>query len=79
MFAAVQGTQIHVFKFYTAENPPHYIFKSHVGIVSCIAWFEDDSGFVSTGWDSAIYVWKLDLAKPHEQIEESKADHTGKD
>jgi len=45
-----------------------------VGIVSCIAWFEDDSGFVSTGWDSAIYLWKLDLAKPLEIGDENRGE-----
>lgn len=60
----MSGPQIHVFKFYTAENPPHYVFKAHVGIVQCVAWLEDDSGFVSTGWDSAMYLWRLELAKP---------------
>jgi hypothetical protein len=28
-------------------------------VIRCITWFEDDSGFVSSGWDASIYVWKL--------------------
>lgn len=39
------------------ENPQ--IFKGHVGVIKCIAWLEDDSGFVSSGWDTNVYVWKL--------------------
>jgi len=59
-----------VFKFYTAENPSHYIFKAHIGIVQCISWLEDDSGFISTAFDSSMYVWKLALAKPEEENDE---------
>lgn len=67
LFACMNGQNIHVFKFYTAENPPHYIFKAHQGIVRSIAWMDDDSGFISTGWDSAMYLWKLSLAKSREE------------
>ena len=59
MFAAVNQHSINVFHFYTGENPPDLNFKAHVGKVRCISWFEDDSGFVSAGWDGNIFVWKL--------------------
>jgi WD40 repeat protein len=62
-----------VFKFYTAENPPHYIFKAHTGIVQCVSWLDDDSGFISSGWDSSMYLWKLALAKPKEENEEQNS------
>ena len=32
-----------------------------------IAWLDDDSGFISTGWDSAMFLWKLALAEPREE------------
>jgi len=56
----MHGANIRVFKFYTAENPPHYTFKSHISTVVCVAWLEDDSGFFSTALDSSLYLWKLD-------------------
>jgi WD40 repeat protein len=28
-------------------------------MIRCIAWLDDDSGFVSSGWDASIYVWQL--------------------
>jgi len=39
------------------ENPQ--VFKGHNGTIRCIAWLDDDSGFVSSGWDASIYNWKL--------------------
>ena len=69
LFTAINGPVIHLFKFYTAENPPHYTFKAHVGIVQCVSWLDDDSGFISSGWDSSMYLWKLALAKPKEEHE----------
>lgn len=40
-----------------AENPQ--VFKAHLGLIRSIAWLEDDTGFISSGWDAAVYVWKL--------------------
>ena len=30
-----------------------------MGKVRCISWFEDDSGFVSAGWDGKIFTWDI--------------------
>lgn len=40
-----------------------YIFKAHLGLIRSIAWLEDDTGFISSGWDASIYMWKLNLDK----------------
>jgi len=57
LFAVSNGSAINVYKFYLPENPQ--VFKGHNGTIKCIAWLDDDSGFVSSGWDASIYVWKL--------------------
>jgi len=57
LFACANSALINVYKFYHPENPQ--IFKGHNGMIRCIAWLDDDSGFVSSGWDASIYVWKL--------------------
>lgn len=65
MFACTNQHSISVYKFYTAENPPELTFKSHIGKVRCIHWFENDSGFVSGGWDGNVYIWSIkDNQKP---------------
>lgn len=38
LFACQFATFIHVYKFYTAENPSEYIFKAHIGPIRSIAW-----------------------------------------
>ena len=32
-----------------------------MGLIRSIAWLDDDTGFVSSGWDASIYLWKLNL------------------
>lgn len=59
LFACQFATFIHVYKFYTAENPSEYIFKAHIGPIRSIAWLNDDTGFVSSAWDATIYMWTL--------------------
>ena len=48
-----------MYKFYTAENPSEYIFKNHIGPIRSIAWLQDDTGFVSSAWDSSVCMWAL--------------------
>ena len=55
---STQGV-IQVYKFYTAECPKDLEFRLHMGRVRSIAWFDDDSGFASGGWDGFVYVWSL--------------------
>jgi WD40 repeat protein len=59
LFACTNQHNISVYKFYTAENPTEYNFKAHIGKVRCVQWLDDDSGFISGGWDGSIYMWKL--------------------
>jgi WD40 repeat protein len=35
------------------------IYKAHIGPVRCIKWYDDDSGFISGGWDGNVYFWNL--------------------
>lgn len=37
------------------------IYKGHVGPVRCLHWFDDDSGFISGGWDGHVFTHKLYL------------------
>jgi chromosome segregation ATPase len=59
LFACTNQHAISVHKFYTAECPPEYTFKDHSGKVRCIQWLDDDSGFISGGWDGAVCQWNL--------------------
>jgi WD40 repeat protein len=61
LFACTNQHAISVYKFYTAECPPEYNFKDHSGKVRCIQWLDDDSGFISGGWDGAVIMWKLHI------------------
>lgn len=60
MFAVAHLGQINVYKFYTGENTPELCYKRHISTVRCIHWYDDDSGFVSGGWDGYVYCWALD-------------------
>ena len=57
LFACQNSISIYVYKFYLPENP--MIFKAHSSLVSSISWFDDDTGFVSSGIDANIFVWHL--------------------
>jgi len=39
------------------------IYKSHQGPVRCLHWFDDDSGFISGGWDGNVFAWHLYVNK----------------
>lgn len=58
-FACQNAANIQVYKFYTGESPENFVFKGHTGVVKSISWLEDDTGFVSCGWDCSIFLWKL--------------------
>ena len=59
MFAIAHLNQINVYKFYTGENTPDLCYKAHYGSVRCLHWMDDDSGFISGGWDGFVYCWNL--------------------
>ena len=48
MFAAGVGQFTYVFDFYTVECPPDHQCKGHNGNISCIDWFENDTGFADS-------------------------------
>lgn len=48
MFAAGGGTYTYVYNFYTVELPANQLCKGHSGKITCIDWFEDDSGFADS-------------------------------
>lgn len=56
-----------MYKFYTGENTQDMIYKAHLGLVSCLHWLDDDSGFISGGWDGYVYTWKLQTDKRNDQ------------
>lgn len=59
MFACADNHNIKVYRFYHGDCPEGYTFKEHVNKVTSINWFDDDTGFVSTGIDGNIIAWKL--------------------
>jgi WD40 repeat protein len=62
LIACASQSNINVYKFYTGENTPEMIYKAHLGPVRCLHWLDDDSGFISGGWDGNVFTWKLNLS-----------------
>ena len=60
-FAAVSGTSVHVFKFYTGENPPGMTFSGHTGKIRCIAWSKEDNFLVTCGNDGIILAYRVGM------------------
>ncbi len=57
---AIQNqSEVHVYRFFTAELPANYTFGWHLSSVKSITWNEDDTGFVTAGIDNSIAVWQL--------------------
>ena len=48
-----------MYNFFTAESPYDYTFKGHTDTVKCITWLEDDSGFITSGKDNDLALWRL--------------------
>ena len=59
LVACMNLFSIQVFNFWTCHCPEEYNFKIHAGKVKSITWYEDDSGFISSGMDGAVYHWDL--------------------
>jgi WD40 repeat protein len=59
LFACADNHNIKVFRFYQGDCPEGYTFKEHVNKVNSINWFDDDTGFVSTGIDGTCIAWRL--------------------
>ncbi|KAG9354407.1 hypothetical protein JZ751_001116, partial [Albula glossodonta] len=61
LFAAVNGTVIHIYSMTTFENVLN--LKGHNGKVQSIVWSDDDSRLVSCGMDGAVYEWNTLTSK----------------
>jgi len=48
-----------VYNFYTWTRPKEWEFRRHGAYIRSISWLEDDSGFVSCGYDENVCLWKL--------------------
>ena len=72
LFACVNVFTIQVYNFYTGENLSSMVYNAHEGKVRCISWAEDDSYFISAGWDSKIYIWNIKNNNKPEYVFESK-------
>ena len=59
LFACTNQSTISIFNFYSGTLLEQGEFDSHQGKVQSLSWFEDDSGFISSGLDGNIYVWEL--------------------
>ena len=52
--------KVKVFKFWSNECPPQWVFTGHASPIKSIWWLEDDTGLVSTGRDDhQVILWKL--------------------
>jgi len=74
-FACTHQNVVQVYKFYTGETQNDFYFKGHGHHVKSISWLEDDTGFVTCGNDSVIFLWKLypDKLGGDDTIETSRA------
>ena len=55
LLAAAYGSQVQIIKFWTGECPSSLTYKQHQQRVKSIFWNHDDSGFVSSSGDGAVY------------------------
>ena len=70
LYAAMCGNQVNIYNFWTGEMQQ---FKGHSNKIKSISWFEDDSGFVSSGLDGGIYQYSL---RDNENREDEYTDKT---
>jgi len=59
--AAASGNLLHLFKFYTGENPPGMTFSGHSGKIKCIAWNKEDNIVVTCGTDGIILAYRVGI------------------
>lgn len=72
-FACQSGANVLVYKFYTAESPAEFFFKGQNNNIRNITWFEEDTGFVTSGQDAGISVWDLYTREKGEPGSDGKA------
>lgn len=64
-FAAVNATNatqqqvIHIYRFYTGDNPPNLLFKGHTGRIRGIMWSKDDTILATCGSDGMVCTWRV--------------------
>ena len=59
--AAASGNLLHLFKFYTGENPVGMTFSGHSGKIKCIAWNKEDNIVVTCGTDGIILAYRVGM------------------
>ena len=59
--AAASGNLLHIFKFYTGENPVGMTFTGHSGKIKCIAWNKEDNIVVTCGTDGIILAYRVGM------------------
>lgn len=59
--AAASGNMVHVFKFYTGENPPGMTFSGHSGKIRGMAWSKEDNILVTCGADGVIMAYRVGM------------------
>jgi WD40 repeat protein len=70
LFACQSSSSILVYNFYTWDKIKNNDgeFKKHSAYIRSICWLEDDSGFVSSGYDENVCLWKLNPERGESQL-----------
>ena len=58
-FAATSGNQLHIFKFFTGENPQGMTFSGHSGKIKSLAWSKEDNIVATCGVDGVIIAYRV--------------------
>lgn len=67
-FAATSNNLVHIFKFYTGENPVGMTFSGHTGKIRCVAWSKEDNILVTCGADGVILAYRVRAENCGERI-----------
>ncbi len=67
-FAATSGNQLHIFKFYTGENPQGMTFTGHSGKIKSLAWSKEDNIVATCGIDGVIIAYRVRMENCGERI-----------
>lgn len=59
--AAASGNLLHLFKFYTGQNPTGMTFTGHTGKIKGIAWSKEDNIVVTCGTDGIILAYRVGM------------------
>jgi WD40 repeat protein len=50
---------LHIFKFFTGENPQGMTFSGHSGKIKSLAWSKEDNIVVTCGLDGVIIAYRV--------------------